>query len=329
MEPRPPSPRPPSPRQLGRTGIAVSAIGLGCWQFSEGVGPAGLYWPALGQDRVNEIVAAALRAGVTWFDTAEFYGRGRSERALATALQAAGVAPGQVAVATKWWPMFRGAGSIRGTVGSRVEALRPYAIDLHQVHNPFALASTAAQMEAMADLVSAGIVRAVGVSNFSAAGMAAAHQALARRGLGLASNQMRYSLLDRAIEKNGVLAQAKAQGTTIIAYSPLAQGVLTGRFHRDPASIAKISRTRRMKPAFRKLEAARPLVQALAEIGAAHGAGAAQVALAWLLQFHGPTVVAIPGASSVAQAEGNAAAMRLTLTRAELDRIDQLSQPLN
>ena len=316
-------------RQLGRTGIAVSAIGLGCWQFSGGVGPAGLYWPALDQERVNRIVAASLQGGVSWFDTAEFYGRGRSERALAAALQAAGMAPGQVVVATKWWPMFRGAGSIRATVGERVEALRPYAIDLHQVHSPLALASTAAQMQAMADLVAAGIVRAVGVSNFSGARMAAAQQALSRRGLGLATNQVRYSLLDRAIEKNGVLAQAKAQGTSIIAYSPLAQGVLTGRFHRDPQTIAVISRTRRMKPAFRRLEAARPLVEALAEIGAAHGGSAAQVALAWLLQFHGDLVVAIPGASSVEQAASNAGAMQLILTRAELDRIDQLSQPLN
>ena len=318
-----------SQRQLGRTGIAVSSIGLGCWQFSEGVGPAGFYWPALGQERVNQIVAASLQAGVTWFDTAEFYGRGRSERALAAALQAAGMAPGQVVVATKWWPMFRGAGSIRATVGERVQALRPYPIDLHQVHNPFALASTAAQMDAMADLVGAGIVRGVGVSNFSAARIASAQQALSRRGLGLASNQVRYSLLDRAIEKNGVLAQAKAQGTSIIAWSPLAQGVLTGRFHRDPLALLKISRARRMKPAFRKLEATRPLIQALEEVGAAHGASAAQVALAWLLQFHGNIVVAIPGASSVEQAEGNAAAMHLTLTRAELDRIDQLSRPLN
>src|SRR5438132_12192568 len=91
-------------RPLGRSPIRVSAIGLGCWQFSGGTGLGGRYWPALGQDAVNAIVAASLAGGVNWFDTAEIYGNGRSEAALAQALVVAGRTPGGVLIATKWVP---------------------------------------------------------------------------------------------------------------------------------------------------------------------------------------------------------------------------------
>jgi len=318
----------PPLRPLGRTSIAVSAIGLGCWQFAEGHGLAGSWWPTLPAETENAIVASSLAAGVNWFDTAEMYGGGYSEAALARGLVAAGRRPGDVVVATKWWPAFRTAASIRRTAGERLARLAPFGIDLHQVHQPIALASVAGQMEAMADLVAAGQVRSVGVSNFSARRMRAAHRALAARGIPLASNQMPCSLLDRRIETNGVLAAAKELGVSIIAYSPLAQGVLTGKFHERPAAIRRVSRLRRLRGAFRAsgLARSRPLITALREIGAANGATAAQVALSWLVSFHGETVVAIPGATAPAQAEENAGAMRLTLSAADLSRLDALSR---
>ena len=318
----------PPLRPLGRAPVAVSAIGLGCWQFAEGHGLAGSWWPTLSAETENAIVAASLAAGVNWFDTAEMYGGGHSEAALARGLDAAGRRPGEVVVATKWWPAFRMASSIRRTVGERLARLAPFGIDLHQVHQPIALASIEAQMEAMADLVSAGQVRAVGVSNFSARRMRAAHRALAARGIPLASNQMPYSLLNRRIETNGVLAAAKELGVAIIAYSPLAQGVLTGKFHERPDAIRGVSRLRRLRTAFRSrgLERSRPLIAALRQIGASHGATATQVALSWLVTFHGETVVAIPGATSPAQAEENAGALRLTLDAADFSRLDALSR---
>lgn len=316
-------------RPLGRSPIAISSIGLGCWQFSQGRGLAGSYWPALPVETENRIVATSLAAGVNWFDTAEMYGGGRSEAALARALVAAGKRDGDVVVATKWWPAFRTAGSIRATIAARLARLAPFGIDLHQVHQPMALATTAAQMNAMADLVAAGKIRTVGVSNFSAARMRAAHRALAARGVALVSNQMPYSLLNRRIETNGVLAAAQELGITIIAYSPLAQGVLTGKFHRDPDLIRSRPGPRKWLPSFgrRGLEKSQPLVAALQEIAAAHGATPSQVALAWLVQCHGETVVAIPGATSVRQAEENAGAMRVRLGDDELARLDQLSRP--
>ncbi|MEJ2008889.1 MAG: aldo/keto reductase [Acidobacteriota bacterium] len=315
-------------RFLGRSPIAISPIGLGCWQFSEGRGLAGRFWPALPQETANQIVAASLDAGINWFDTAEVYGGGRSEAALAKALTAAGKKNGDVVVATKWWPMWRTAGNIKATIGARQSRLASFDIDLYQIHQPFALASTAAQMHAMADLVKDQRIRTVGVSNFSAAKMRAAHQVLATRGIDLVSNQVRYSLLDRRIEKNGVLKAAKELGITIIAYSPLAQGILSGKYHRDPDMIRSRPGPRKWMTAFRRrgLDRSRTLVAALEEIAGAHGATPSQVALNWLANFHGDTVVVIPGATSVAQAEENAGAMSFRLSDQEMKRLDELSQ---
>ena len=315
-------------RSLGRSATRITPIGLGCWQFSEGAGLGGSYWPNLPAVLENGIVAASLAAGINWFDTAEAYGAGRSEAALSRALLAAGRKNGDVVVATKWMPILRTAASIGKTIGTRRARLAPFGIDLHQVHQPIALASTRAQMNAMADLVEAGVIRTVGVSNFSARWMRRAHAALAARGIPLVSNQVRYSLLHRGIETSGVLQVARELGITIIAYSPLAQGVLSGKFHRDPALIRARSGPRKWLPDFRRrgLERSRPVVSALQEIASAHGATASQVALSWLVHAHGETVVVIPGATSVEQARENAGCLGFTLTVAESLRLDELSR---
>ena len=316
-------------RRLGRSSIFISPIGLGCWQFSEGHGFAGGYWPALAQETVNQIVAASLAGGINWFDTAEVYGGGRSEKALAKALTASGKKNGDVVIATKWWPLWRTARSIKATIGERLACLAPFGIDLHQVHQPFALASTAAQMRAMADLVAEQHIRTVGVSNFSAGKMRAAHEALAARGIPLVSNQVRYSLLNRGIERNGILKSAQELGVTIVAYSPLAQGVLTGKYHRDPALIRSRPGPRKWLMSFRRrgLERSRALVAALEAIAREHSATPSQVALNWLMNVYGDTMVVIPGATSVEQAKENVGAMSFRLSDAEMRRLDELSQP--
>jgi aryl-alcohol dehydrogenase-like predicted oxidoreductase len=316
------------PRLLGRTEIRVTPIGLGCWQFSGGHGFVGGFWESLPQQSANEIVRAALDGGINWFDTAELYGRGRSEQALALALEAAGKKDGEVVVATKWWPFPRTARSIGATVGERLRFLRGFTIDLHQVHQPFSFSSVEAQMDAMADLVEGKMIRAVGVSNFSAAATRRAHAALSKRGIPLASNQVRYSLIDRRIETSGVLDAAKELGITIIAYSPLGQGILTGKYHDDPGLIGSRPGPRRFMPVFRArgLERTRSLVDELRRIAAAHGVTPAQVALSWLIRSHGDTVVAIPGASRVPHAQEAAAAMTLALTAEETSRLDDVSR---
>ncbi len=168
-------------RRLGQTDIRITPIGLGVMQFS-GRGIFRLMFPKLSAETMNNIVQAALDGGINWFDTAEMYGKGYSERALANALKAAGQTDDDVVIATKWSPFFRTAHNIPRTISNRQQNLAGYTIDLYQIHQPHSFSSTEAEMNAMADLVEAGKIRSVGVSNFSAALMRRAHAALAKRG---------------------------------------------------------------------------------------------------------------------------------------------------
>jgi aryl-alcohol dehydrogenase-like predicted oxidoreductase len=311
-------------RRLGRTDIEITPIGLGTWQFAGGHGLDSLVWQGLSDEVTSEIVKTVIDGGINWFDSAEAYGMGRSEKRLSYALQAAGVSEQDVFVATKWMPLFRTAESIRKTIVKRMLCLKPYPVGLFQIHQPIALSSVKAQMDAMADLVEFGLIRAVGISNFPAGWMRKAHAALAARGIPLASNQVKVSLLDRHIETGGALKAAKELGMTIIAYSPLEMGMLTGKFHQDPALLKSRPVGRRMYLRV-QLERSRRLIQALEEIASAHGVTPAVVALSWLVNFYGDTVVAIPGATKVSQAEQNIMANELKLSEKEMAHIDELS----
>ena len=314
-------------RRLGLSDLMVSPIGLGCWQFSRGRG-WNKYWPAISEKEIEDIVAASLDGGINWFDTAEAYGGGESEKQLSRVLQKAGRRPGEILIATKWMPAFRTAGHISKSIEARLDCLAPYPIDLYQIHMPASFSSIRKQMEAMAGLVAAGKIRAVGVSNFGAARMREAHRVLSENGLPLAANQVSYSLLNRDIERNGVLDTARELGVSIIAYSPLAQGVLSGRFHDDPGRRRELKGMRKWRGYYRKeaLRRSRPLIEALKEIGARHGASPAQVALNWLFSFSGEIVVVIPGASRQEQAAANAASMAFVLSRDEMDHLDRASR---
>ena len=312
-------------RRLGQTDIQISPIGLGCWQFSEGKGGATGTWDPISVEETNGIVQAALNGGINWFDTAELYGWGRSERGLARALNLAGKTDQEVVVATKWNPLGRRAQSITRTIGDRQDCLKPYTIDLYQIHVPYAFATRKSEMNAMADLVDGGKIRSIGISNYNAKQMRHAHEILLTREMRLTANQVKYSLLDRRIESNGVLDTAKELGVTIIAYSPLESGLLTGKFHKNP-DLLKSRRWMRRMQMRRKIEKSRELINALENIAQAHNVTAAQVALNWLINFHGDTVVAIPGATKVHHAEQNVGAMTFTLSSVELSQIDRLSR---
>jgi aryl-alcohol dehydrogenase-like predicted oxidoreductase len=316
-------------RRLGRTELRVTPIGLGCWQFSKGQGLVGRYWTILDDAEIQRILARAMEGGINWFDTAEGYGNGESERALARGLRDLGKSPGEVVIATKWNPFLRRASSIPATISVRLANLIPFPIDLYQIHNPLSVSSIESQIRAMARLVEDGKIRYAGVSNFSKGQMERAQRALLEVGLPLASNQVRYSLLDRRIEQNGVLAAAREHGIAIIAYSPLAQGILSGKFHDDPDLIRRRSGFRKYMTAFkpRGLEKSRPVIDALRRIAPEYGATLAQVALNWLISRHGETVVAIPGATQADQVHDFTAAMSFRLSDGDMEELDRVSAP--
>jgi aryl-alcohol dehydrogenase-like predicted oxidoreductase len=305
----------------------VTPVGLGVMELAGGGGLTGRMFPVIPQEEKNAIIKAALAGGINWFDTAELYGAGVSERSLATGLQAAGKSDSDVVVATKWFPFLRTARNIPHSIKDRLHFLGGYSIGNYMIHQPYSFSSPEAEMNAMADLVEAGKIRSVGVSNFNPARMRRAHAALAKRGIPLAVNQVLYSLLHREIETNGIMETAKELDVTIIAYSPVARGLLTGKYHKDPALLDRMSGWRK-KSMQRHLERTRSLINVMDEIAANHQATIAQVALNWLINFTGEIVVAIPGATKVRQVEESAGAMAFRLSNDEIARLDEASQRL-
>jgi len=314
-------------RKLGMTDIEVTPIGLGCNEFSGGKGIFGVYFPDLPQSKVNAIVKAALDGGINWFDTAEMYGFGHSEAMLSQALKSAGAKDNDVVVATKWFPLFRTAGSITRTIDTRLRFLGGFEIDLYMVHEPWGFSSPEAEMDAMADLCVVKKIHSVGVSNFNVERMQRAHEALKKRGLTLAVNQVRYNLLHREIEKEGLVEAAKELGITLIAWGPLSSGLLTGKYHLSPERLEQVPFGRRMLIK-NEIERSRPVIDALVEIAEMYGVTPAQVALNWLIHINDETVVAIPGATKVRHAKMNAEVMKFNLTEDDMARLDEVSAKL-
>jgi aryl-alcohol dehydrogenase-like predicted oxidoreductase len=283
------------------TPTKISKIGLGTWQFgSKEWGYGDGYAGAVARD----IVRRAVDLGVTLFDTAEVYGLGRSERILGEAL---GERRESVFLATKILPILPVAPIVEQRAVASANRLGTRLLDLYQVHGPNPLVSDGTTMRGMSALQRVGLVGEVGVSNYPLARWKAAEQALGTRVL---SNQVRYSLADRAPEKD-LLPFAAEADRVVIAYSPLAQGLLSGRYDRfnRPAN-----RVRAGNPLFlpENLDRANELIVVLREVADAHQATAAQVALAWVIRH--PAVTAIPGASTVEQLEGNVAAADIELS---------------
>lgn len=314
-------------RQLGQSDLSLSAIGLGTWQFSKGTGLVGKFWGALDDELTEEIIKTSLDGGINWFDTAEVYGGGESEKILAKALDSIGATPGDAKIATKWWPALRTAASISKTINIRKEALNQRPIDLYQIHQPFSFSSVEKQMLEMIKLVNEGHIKHIGVSNFSVEAMIESHRILTEHGLTLASNQVKYSLLDRRIEESGMIERAKELGISIIAYSPLEQGLLTGKFHDNPALIQQAKGPRRYQRKFKEagLNETKPLIKLLDTIGEKYNVSASQVALNWLIHYHGDIVFAIPGATKTHHAQDNVGALTFKLDTGELEEISRTS----
>jgi aryl-alcohol dehydrogenase-like predicted oxidoreductase len=283
------------------TAKKISKIGLGTWQF--GAWEWG-YGKPYAEREAYAIVRRALELGVTLFDTAEIYGAGRSERILGRAL---GDDQESVFLATKLFPIVPGASLVRQRAEASAKRLGVPFLDLYQAHWPNPLVSDSSLMRGMRSLQRAGLVDEVGVSNYSLQRWRAAEDALRSR---ILSNQVGYSLVDRWPELE-LLPFAESYGHIIIAFSPLAQGLLSGKYHEAHRPLNQI---RTASPLFHSenLRRTGELIAVLREVAEAHSAVPAQIALAWAIRS--PAVAAIPGASSVAQLESNVAAAEIDLT---------------
>ena len=313
---------------LGPKGPTVPALGLGTWSWGDS-----LFWQYGSEYGVEDIRAAfnaSLAAGVNFLDTAEVYGLGKSEELIAQFVQAAAVSSDSppVILATKYMPLpWRfSAQAVADALTASLKRLQVPSIALYQVHWPFEfLMSQKTLMNALADEVDQGRIQTIGVSNYSAKQMREAHSILAGRGIPLAVNQVQYSLLHRNIESNGVLEAAQNLEVTILAYSPLAQGLLTGKY--TVGSDRKPTGARKLDPRFGKkgLQKIEPVIAALKAIGTAHDKTCAQVALNWLISKG--NVVPIPGAKNAKQAQQNAEALGWEISTTEQEQLDNVSAP--
>jgi aryl-alcohol dehydrogenase-like predicted oxidoreductase len=260
---------------------------------------------------------ASVEAGVTFYDTAEIYGGGQSERFLGQFIQESGR---QVVVTTKFMPQpwkFRRSALLRSLRAS-LERLQMEKVDLYLIHWPYPPRSVEVWAEELANVFDAGLVKAVGVSNYSVAQMERAHTVLGRRGIPLAANQVQYSIVHRSPEKNGVLAACREMRVTLVAYSPLGMGVLTGKYSMEnplPGIRGRMYNKR--------LASLQPLLTLLGEIGQARNKTPAQIALNWVIC---KGAVPIPGAKNAQQASQNAGALGWRLTDEEVASLDATSQ---
>lgn len=307
---------------LGKSSIRVPRMGVGAmvWGDPKGLGrwhPAKIaYGGAHGIDEERRAVELSIQAGVNLFDTAAMYSLGAAESRLGELVRGK-----DVLIATKFPSGFSfKVDDLPRELEKSLARLGRDSIELYQHHFPNGSISIPKLMDQLARAVKAGKVKAVGVSNYSAEQMRQAHAALAKHGIPLASNQVEYSLLVRKPEVDGVLEACRDLGITLIAYSPLAGGRLTGKYSAQnrPGGFF-----RSVLPQYgrKSLEAIQPVLKVVQEIGEKYGKTPSQVAIRWLIE--NPIVLPIPGAKNGKQALENAGALSFSLTTEEMDSLDR------
>ncbi len=300
---------------LGKSEVVVSPLGIGVMTWGS---RTRTYGGSRGPEAERAAFETSLASGVDFFDTAEMYGRGTSE------LRLGEIARGRdLTIATKFAPLpGRTVASVPRALDRSLSRLGRSSVDLYQVHFHTPWMRMRPLMDRLADAVEAGKTRAVGVSNFSAKEMRAAHAALEDRHIPLASNQIQYSLLHREPEADGILDACRELNVTLIAYMPLAMGALTGKYS---LRVHPSDRVRRMVGPFRGngMQAVAPVVERLWEIGKRYGKTPGQVALRWLIE---QGTVPIPGAKDGNQAAENAGALTFALTREETAALSDATQ---
>lgn len=305
---------------LTNNGPTLTQLGIGAWSWGDK-----LFW-GYGKDYgvkdVKEAFIATLDSNVSFIDTAEVYGFGDSETLLGQFMQETGQ---KIQIATKYFPVpWRiKASDVSEALTASLKRLQVDQVELYQVHQPVSfLMSQKTLMNVLADEVRRGRIKAVGVSNYSAKQMREAHHYLAERGVSLAVNQVQYSLLHRNIESNGIYDTAQELGVKILAYSPLAQGLLTGKYTAENAPTgARQIDSRFGREGLRKIA---PVLKMLKVLGDQYKKTPAQVALNWLIA---KGTVPIPGAKNAAQATQNAGALGWSLSEEDVTELDKLSRP--
>ncbi len=308
--------------RLGKTSIEVAPLGIGTWAWGDS-----MFW-SYGQDYdrndVKNAFITAMEAGITLFDTAEVYGNGESERLIGQFKQENSQ---NITIATKYAPLpWRwNKQSVSQALTDSLNRLKVEYIPLYQVHWPFMLMSQETLMNALADEVEKGRIGAIGVSNYSAQEMKKASEILSPRNIPLAVNQVKYSLLTRKIETKGITHMANKLGITLLAYSPLAQGLLTGKYSHSQKQTPEGARKLDFRFNDKGLNKIAPVVNLLKDIAAKYDKTPAQVALNWLISQS--NVIPIPGAKNARQAQENAGALGWQLTNGEVEQLEQISRP--
>jgi aryl-alcohol dehydrogenase-like predicted oxidoreductase len=305
---------------LGRTDIRVSRICVGTWQWGSRV--VWGYGRGYGEADVCACYSEARSAGVNFFDTAEIYGWGSSERLLGGCAKAG--PSDRPVIATKFTPMFRWSrGSLEKALRRSLSRLGVSNVDLYQVHQMDGLRNIQKWMDAMADMHEKGLVGAIGVSNHYPDAMAAAVDALSKRGLALASNQMHLSLLYRKHERNGLLKMCRDENIAFLAYMPFAWGVLAGKFSDENPPRGFI----RHRVANRKLvERSGPLLKLMKDIAwKQEGRTVSQVALNWAIA---KGAIPIAGVKTPKQAREDFGALKWSLSQPEVAELDAASDAI-
>ncbi|HLX87284.1 MAG TPA: aldo/keto reductase [Acidimicrobiales bacterium] len=313
----------PESHTLAGTDVVLTPMGVGTWAWGDrGTWGMGGYDQSLTLDSIKDAWVASIDAGVTLFDTAEVYGRGESERIIGKLLADDPARAARVVIATKFFPspqklMVRT--SLLSALRASLGRLGLEAVDLYQIHGPISLRSHGAMADALTAAHDSGLVRAVGVSNYSVREMQAIATQLEKNGLRLASNQIEFSLLRRGPETSGLLAACRDLGVVPLAYSPMGQGRLTGKYSASNPPPGK--RTFSSHP----MEKVDEVVGALRRIGERRGGKTpSQVALNWIMA---KGAVPIPGAKNKAQADENAGALGWSLDDEDVAELDAAALP--
>jgi len=308
---------------LSGSDVSIPPLGVGTWAWGDrSTWGMGGYDTDLTSDTITEAWEASIDAGVTVFDTAEVYGGGESERIIGAMLAGDPTRAASVVIATKFMPSpwkLEVRGALMKSLRASLDRLGLPAVGLYQIHGPISLRSHAALADALAAAHQAGLVKAVGVSNYSVKETRAMAAALENRGMRLATNQIEFSLLRRSPETSGLIAACRELDVLPLAYSPIGQGRLTGKYSASNPPPGKRQFSNH------PMETVDGIVAELRRIGDKQGGKLpSQVALNWVMA---KGAVPIPGAKNRHQAEENAGAMGWTMDDEDLARLDQAALP--